>query len=124
MKSLSSYLEHSMKESFTINEVGMSLRPDHRLKIKERLQLLEEKAPALSSIKLEIVKERHKTRAVLSISGASKKIRAELTGNNPWILYKRLEQKVDRQILEWKKGRFLNQTERSKYYWGFKPSKV
>lgn len=108
MKTLSSYLDSHFKESFTIDEVGMKLIPEQNSRIKARLESLEQRAPAISSINLKFTNEETQIFGELTISGAGRKFYSKTKGQNPLEVYKSLEQDVDKQLMQWKKTRFLD----------------
>lgn len=108
MKVISSHLDSLFDESFSIHEVGMTLTSEHRSKIKSRLQSLEARAPAISSIYLKFVTEEKEIKGQLSINGAGRKFISTIRGDNPWEIYKKLEKDIDSQLMRWKKTRFLD----------------
>ncbi len=108
MKSITNYLGSHFDESFFINEVGMKLIPDHYSKIREKLQSLELRAPAMSSIHLDFENMGETTKGTLSINGYGKTFKSTVTGENPLEIYCLLESNIDEQLLAWKKTRFVN----------------
>jgi hypothetical protein len=108
MKVISSYLDSHFNENFAIHEVGMKLIPEHQSKIWTRLQSLESRAPAISSTHLKFTNEGKQTKGELSIIGAGRKFRSEIRGENPWEVYKSLEKEIDKQLIQWKRTRFLD----------------
>ena len=108
MKTLSSYQDSHFKESFTIGEVGMKLIPEQNSRIRARLESLEQRAPAISSINLKFTNEETQISGELTISGAGRKFYSKTKGQNPLEVYKALEQDVDKQLIQWKKTRFLD----------------
>ena len=109
MKSFSSYLDSHFAENFLIKEVGMKLIPEHDSRIRLRLQSLESRAPAMSSINLTFLTERNHIKGKLSINGANREFYSESTGDNPWEIYLSLEAEIDNQLLEWKRTRVLGE---------------
>ncbi len=108
MKVISSYLDSHFNENFYIHEVGVKLIPDHHSKIKYRLESLEARAPAVSTIHLKFTSEEDEIKGELKICGMGKHFQSTTKGENPWEIYKILEQEIDKQLMEWKKSRFLN----------------
>ncbi|PIR35931.1 MAG: hypothetical protein COV37_05935 [Bdellovibrio sp. CG11_big_fil_rev_8_21_14_0_20_39_38] len=106
MKVISSYLDSHFNENFTIHEVGMKLTPEHQSKIRMRLQSLESRAPAISSIHLKFTNSTNLTHGELTIYGAGRRFFASINGENPWDIYKVLEREIDEQLIQWKKTRF------------------
>ncbi|MCB9091187.1 MAG: hypothetical protein H6621_10900 [Halobacteriovoraceae bacterium] len=109
MKTLSDYLSSNFFESFSINEVGIKLNPSHLSKIRTRLQELEARAPAYSSINLNFTNIGPYIQGQLTINAAGKQFNSTIQGEDPWKIYKQLEASVDHQINQWKKNRFTNQ---------------
>ena len=107
MKTISSYLDSHFNENFTIQEVGMKLIPEHHSKIRARLESLENRAPAVSSTRLKFTTEKNQILGELSITG-TRNFRSEVRGDNPWEIYKSLEKDIDKQLIRWKKTRFLD----------------
>lgn len=107
MKLTSAYLDSHFNESFTIQEVGMKLLPEHHSKIRGRLESLENRAPAVSSTHLKFTTKENEIKGELSITGAGRNFRSEVRGENPWEIYKFLEKDIDKQLIRWKKTRFL-----------------
>lgn len=108
MKTLSSYLDSHFKESFTIHEVGLKLIPEQNSKIRAKLESLEQRAPAISSIKLKFTNEGKEIFGELTIAGVGRKFYSGVRGQNPLEIYYSLENEVDEQLSQWKKTRFLN----------------
>ena len=108
MKLISSYLDSHFNENFKIHEVGMKLIPEHHSKIRARLESLENRAPAVSSTHLKFTTEENQILGELSITGAGRNFRSEVRGENPWEIYKSLEKEIDKQLIRWKKTRFLD----------------
>lgn len=109
MKTLSSYLDSHFKDNFTIHEVGLKLIPEQNSKIRVKLESLEQRAPAISSINLKFTNEGEEIFGELTITGVGRKFYSGVRGQNPLKLYCLLEKEVDDQLNQWKKTRFLNQ---------------
>lgn len=109
MKSTANYLGSHLEGSSFINEVGMKLTSYHFSKIRRKLQSLELRAPAMSSVHLNFENMGNEIKGMLSINGFRKNFKSTVSGNDPLEIYSRLESNIDEQLLAWKKARFINQ---------------
>jgi len=105
------YTEHfdSQIEVFpTIREIGFKLTPKERAEIEKKLDLLQERAPSMSTIRLSLFKEGGKIKGSLTIFALGKNFRSVASGTSAINVYQEVEMEADYQILKWKKTRFLN----------------
>jgi len=107
MKVVSADLGHDYKESFFIHEFGMKLSLEHRSKIRKKLLSLETRAPALTAIHLKFTHVQDRINGELSIAGFGKSFLSVATGLSSMEVYKALEKDIDKQLMHWKRSRFI-----------------
>ncbi len=106
MKTISEYLSPYFFENFSINEVGIKLQNQNLVKIRDKLQRLEARAPAYSTINLNFTNIGSYIQGNLDICSAGKKFYSTIQGKDPWEIYLKLESEIDQQLIQWKKNRF------------------
>jgi len=94
-------------DNFKIKDMGVGLSKDTKVQLKRRLQSLELRAPALSFTKLTYFKTAEGIKGILKINTPGKIFRSVSVGNCPFSVYNQLENKINIQLLSWKKLRFL-----------------
>lgn len=99
-----------LTENFKIIENGFCLTDTQRIEIRRKLQQLERVSPAMSTITLEFNNTNQVIEASLTINNYSRKFRAKTFGNCPSKIYSKLSERVNEQLVNWKKTRFLNET--------------
>lgn len=107
---LSSFYSDSF-ENFSVKEIGLKLKPSERFRIRKRLSLLEQKAPAFSTISLNYQQsecEDNEQTAELSIQGGGHKFQSRASGSSPLETYLKVEREIEEQLLTWKRERFLS----------------
>ncbi len=87
--------------------LGTELSKEQCIQIRRRLESLEERAPALSSTSLNFRKSDGRFEGILSINGLNKSFFSKAFGATPLEAYIELEGDIDKQLLDWKKGRLL-----------------
>ena len=98
--------ELKVSNDTVFNFVGLDLRREQRLKIKERLEVLREKSPANSHIRLFLEKRKDSYVGELSIKSVSKSIKSRKASHDPFQTLLLLEKEAEEQLLEWKLSRF------------------
>ncbi|GAB4013976.1 MAG: hypothetical protein Fur0010_11330 [Bdellovibrio sp.] len=89
-----------------ITKFGISLEREVYLKIKKRLEELEEKSPANSSIHLEFDRRAENIKGRLTIRSLYKTFKSEKIAFDPMIAFMLMIDDIEKQLLQWKKRRF------------------
>ena len=107
MKAVSWINERTQQTGPVIREIGLSLTKEERQTIRNKLNALEERAPAISAINLTLFQLKNgPIKSSLSINAAFTKFRSISISNKVIDSVDNLIADIDRKILNWKKTRF------------------
>jgi hypothetical protein len=114
LNTIRNYFEDDLVESFTINQDGIILSSSDHLKIRRKLQALEFRAPAMSSIHFNLKKYEDKIEGTMLINSYIKNFNAHIHGDCPLSIYNELEKNIEYQLINWKRSRFITRSYRIK----------
>ena len=97
-------LRHANKSH--VFEYGILMDFSQFLQINRKLELLRERSPAGSRTKLEFQARGENIIGTLQTFGLSKKFKVSAMGNDPLLIYEKLEKQIDLKLLNWKRSRF------------------
>ncbi len=89
-----------------VNAYGVTMDQRDYCKIKSKLNLLKDRAPAQCSFDLLFENSKSSIVGTISIRSISENFYSTKVGHSPFQVYELLEKEIDQQLLEWKKRRF------------------